>query len=161
MALHVADRLTDGHGTFRYGGVLPGCRCLLDRGGIEGDREQERADFVMQVAGEIGALLFLQRDKLFMQAAVLGLCRAQSRHHRVEAKRQPRQLRRAGVGQPDCILAHPDRREGCRYTLQGTQGAAHNQADQHDAQPAEQGQNGKAVPELGPDLADLVQRLGL
>ncbi len=85
MLLHMRDRIPDRIGAsrdgrnFGLGGDLPNGRS------VNVDREQERADFVVQVTGEIRALFLLHRRQLLVELAVARFHVPEPLRHVVEA----------------------------------------------------------------------------
>ena len=64
MALDVADGFAQGLRALGDCGMARTCAPRLDRFGIQPHGEQERAHLVVQVAGQFGALFFLDRQHL-------------------------------------------------------------------------------------------------
>ena len=63
MPLHPADRIVDRLHVPRNFGLPLAAGEPFDRGGRHIDREQQRPDFIVQIARKIGALLRLQRQQ--------------------------------------------------------------------------------------------------
>ena len=70
LALHVGDGGLDGADVLGHGVVAAELAELGDHLGVHVDREQVRADVVVQVAGDVGALLLLDGQELVAQQAV-------------------------------------------------------------------------------------------
>ena len=125
------------------------------------DREQQRSDLVMQVAREIGALFRLQCQQPLVQPAVLRRHRGEPLGHEIEAVRQARQLGRTVFRHPAVIVALADLLERGRQVLERPQSTPDHGADQQCAQQRESREHQHGITRFRPDLADLVDRIGL
>jgi hypothetical protein len=125
------------------------------------DREQIGAHLVVQVAGELAALFFLQGQKLFIETAVLGGACRQARRHSIETVAQPRQLRRQPAVNPGAVTAVADLLQRDSQPVERSQGPTYKDIDQANREAAEHAERREALSELVPHFEDLVVRIGL